>query len=122
MNISVRQALDILWGISTLLVAVVICLLLIVGGVELNPGPPLRDNSSSEDELEVPSCFDFAEHNMESKYTFSAPRLPLHKVTDVIVNMVQRNVLINSLDAESRKECLTLLVTPQFQLLVVKLA
>ena len=51
MNVSVRQIFDILWGISTILVAAVICLILIVGGVEVNPGPPRKHlNSSSVDD------------------------------------------------------------------------
>ena len=60
MDLTLRQTLDILWGISTLLVAAVLVVLLIVGGVEINPGPPRKDlSSSSEEEIEVPKGFDF---------------------------------------------------------------
>ena len=71
-NISVRETLDTIWGISTLLTNSVIAVLLIVGGVELNPGPPRRDNSSSEDEIEVPISFDFGD-NLKNDYVFTAP-------------------------------------------------
>ena len=54
MNVSFRQIFDILWDISKILVAAFICLILIVGGVEVIPGPPRKDlNSSFEDDLEV---------------------------------------------------------------------
>ena len=79
LNISLRQSLDILWGISTRLVAAVISVLLLVGGVELNPGPPRKDlnsSSSSEEEFEVPKCFDFCETS-EGKYVFTAPITPI---------------------------------------------
>ena len=54
MDLTLRQTY-ILWGISTLLVAAVLVVLLIVGGVEINPDPPRKDLiSSSEEEIEVP--------------------------------------------------------------------
>ena len=101
MNISVRQPLDILWGISTLLVAAVICLLSIVGGVEVNPGPLRRDNSNSEDDLEIP-LVSILQNIWKVNISFLHPKPPLPKVTDVNLNIVQRDVLINYLDAESR--------------------
>ena len=77
MNVSVRHILDILWGISTLLVSAVISVILIVGGVELNPGPPQKDLSSSSDEdLELPKSFDFGA-TCKSNYVFSSPATPL---------------------------------------------
>ena len=39
-NISIEQTWVILWGMPTLLVAAVISVLLIVDGVEVNPGHP----------------------------------------------------------------------------------
>ena len=90
-NIGLRQSLDILSGISTLLVAAVISGLLLVGGVELNPGPPRKDlNSSysSEEEFEVPKSFDFCETS-KGNYVFTAPITP-------IINLNKRRVLVGS--------------------------
>ena len=53
---------DIIRGISTSLLAAIIYILLIVSGVEINPGPPRKDLSSSfssEEDIEVPKGFDF---------------------------------------------------------------
>ena len=49
-------------GKSTNLIACVIFVLLVVGGIEINPGPPRKDsNSSSEGDIQVPKSFDFGE-------------------------------------------------------------
>ena len=53
---------DNICGISTNLIACVIFVLLVVGGIEINPGPPRKDsNSSSEEDIQVPKSFDFGE-------------------------------------------------------------
>ena len=71
--------MDIIWGISTCLIACLIYVLLIVGAIEINPGPPRKDiNSSSEDEVEVPESFDFGE-DTQGKYVFCAPVTPIQK-------------------------------------------
>ena len=89
MVLTLRQTLDILWGISTLLVAAVLVVLLIVGGVEINPGTPRKDlSSSSEEEIEVPKGLDFG-GNSEDKYVFSAPLTSIPK-------MQKRRVLVGS--------------------------
>ena len=73
LNFSLVQTLDVLWGISTILVATVITLLLIVGGVEVNPGPPRKDPSTSfsEEDIEVPKTFDFGE-TAQGTFVFTA--------------------------------------------------
>ena len=73
--------------------AAVICLLSIVGGVEVNPG---------KDDLEIP-LVSILQNIWEVNISFLHQKLPLPKVTDVNLNIVQRDVLINSLDAESRR-------------------
>ena len=89
MDLTLRHTLDILWGISTLLVAAVPVVLLIVGGVEINPGPPRKDlSSSSEEEIEVPKGFDFG-GNSKGEYVFSAPLTSIPK-------MQKRRVLVGS--------------------------
>ena len=80
---------DSIWGISTSLSACVICMLLIVGGIEINPGPPRKDlNSTSEDDIEVPTSFDFGEPS-EGICVFSAPSTPIIKIH-------KRRVLVGS--------------------------
>ena len=65
---------DVLWGISTLLVASVVDTLLIVSGVDVNPRPPRKYmNSSSDEDVELPE--NFAEPS-SGKYIFSAPVTP----------------------------------------------
>ena len=88
-NISYRQTFDILWGISTHLVAAVMSILLIVGGVEVNPGPPRKDlTSSSDEEIDVPKTFDFGE-TAKGIFVFSAPVTPKIRID-------KRRVLVGS--------------------------
>ena len=90
MNVSVRHILDILWGISSILVVAVISVILIVGGVELNPGPLRMDLSSSSDEdLELPKGFDFGA-TCKGNYVFSLPPTSLSKMK------YKRRVLVGS--------------------------
>ena len=59
-DVSGVKMCDIIWGISTCPVAAVIVILLIVGGIELNPGPLWKDtNYCSVEETIVPSQFEF---------------------------------------------------------------
>ena len=89
-NVSLVFCLDVLWGISTLLVACCITMLLMIGGVEVNPGPPRTDqSSSSEEEIEVPKSFDFAEAE-QGTFIFSAPVSPIIKKRRVVVGSKKR--------------------------------
>ena len=103
MNVSVWQIFKILWGISTILVAAVICLLLIVGGVEVNPGLPRKDLiSSSEDDLEVQKSIDFGGIS-QGNYVFSSPATPLHTMQKrrVVVGAKKRP---NKFGAQMKRE------------------
>ena len=81
LNVSQVQSLNILWGIATLLVAAVICMLLIIGGVRVNPGPPRMDfTSSPEEEIDVPKSFDFGDSE-KGIFVFSAPVTPKMRIT-----------------------------------------
>ena len=91
LNFSLVQTLDVLWGISTILVATVITLLLIVGGVEVNPGPPRKDPSTScsEEDIEVPKTFDFGE-TAQGTFVFTAPVNPKIMKRRVVVGSRKR--------------------------------
>ena len=78
-DISFGMDSDIFRVISTGLLAVVNYILLIVSGVEINPGPPRKDlnyTSSSEEDIEVPKDFEYGETS-EGKFAFSAPITPI---------------------------------------------
>ena len=64
-------------------------ILLIVGGVEVNPGTPRKDLTSSSNELiDVPKNFDFGE-TAKRIYVFSAPVTPKIRID-------KRRVLVGS--------------------------
>ena len=68
-----------------------------VGGVEVNLGPPRKDlSSSSEEDIDVPKCFDFGETS-QGKYVFSAPITPKLKVEKLFL-LALKSVQINSVD------------------------
>ena len=80
---------DNICGISTNLIDCVIFVLLVAGGIEINPGPPRKDsNSSSEEDIQVPKSFDFGETS-QGIHVFSAPITP-------ILKMQKRRVLVSS--------------------------
>ena len=85
------ESMDIIGGISTSLLVCVIFFLLIVSGVEINPGPPRKDinsSSSSEEEIVVPKGFSFGE-TAQGNYVFSAPVPPL-------LDIKKRRVIVGS--------------------------
>ena len=92
------QSLDILWAIFTLLVAAVILVSLIVGGVEVHPGPPRKDLiSSSEEDIYVPKCIGFSETSI-GKYVFSALITLIINVEKVAFLLALKRVQIYSVD------------------------